>query len=412
MLTTGYWRAGAEQHDRLARQPRTSTSTASSTSSPSTRCADARPEVTAALRHRRHHPVDIKVRLDCLLVHRSRCAGDQRQGDRRRACRRRSAPAPCGSACSRPRSSAWSSTAGAARRPRWSPSAPASAAAPSCTTSRPRTTSSSPPSSTSASSAARSCARRRATCRAASGAPAPCWRCSPTTSPARCSPPPSSCGSPRAPTRRCTLAVVPLEQRVGREAHRIAVDAARRRRVASRGVRELVQATLDLVRGLGLANTITDDTARRGRILDGLGAHPRRRAEGMPMTDRAATRCSPTSPPRATRSRRWCAARRGRAGVRRPRRPAGTSRTQVAHLAWTDEVAVAAATDKEAWDARRARGDRRPRRASSTPRRSTAAKAVARPSCSTAGARRAPAWQRGAARATRPGRRCRGSARR
>jgi hypothetical protein len=34
------------------------------------------------------------------------------------------------------------------------------------------------------------------------------------------------------------------------------------------GMRELVQATLDLVRGLGLANTITDDTERRGRILD------------------------------------------------------------------------------------------------------------------------------------------------
>jgi hypothetical protein len=33
-------------------------------------------------------------------------------------------------------------------------------------------------------------------------------------------------------------------------------------------VRELVQATLDLVRGLGLANTITDDTARRRRILN------------------------------------------------------------------------------------------------------------------------------------------------
>jgi hypothetical protein len=32
-------------------------------------------------------------------------------------------------------------------------------------------------------------------------------------------------------------------------------------------VRELVQASLDLVRGLGLANTISDDTARRRRIL-------------------------------------------------------------------------------------------------------------------------------------------------
>ena len=62
-------------------------------------------------------------------------------------------------------------------------------------------------------------------------------------------------------------AVAPLEQRVGREAHRrtvelLGVDESRP------GVRELVQATLDLVRGLGLANTITDDPARRGRILD------------------------------------------------------------------------------------------------------------------------------------------------
>ena len=34
------------------------------------------------------------------------------------------------------------------------------------------------------------------------------------------------------------------------------------------GVRQLVQATLDLVRGLGLAATISDDTRRRNRILD------------------------------------------------------------------------------------------------------------------------------------------------
>lgn len=34
------------------------------------------------------------------------------------------------------------------------------------------------------------------------------------------------------------------------------------------GVRELVQATLDLVRGLGLAATISDDSRRRNRILD------------------------------------------------------------------------------------------------------------------------------------------------
>jgi AcrR family transcriptional regulator len=62
-------------------------------------------------------------------------------------------------------------------------------------------------------------------------------------------------------------AVVPLEQRVGREAHRIALDALGVDEREPR-VRELVQATLDLVRGLGLANTISDDTARRRRILN------------------------------------------------------------------------------------------------------------------------------------------------
>ena len=61
-------------------------------------------------------------------------------------------------------------------------------------------------------------------------------------------------------------AVVPLEQRVGREAHRIAVEALGVDESRPR-VRELVQGTLDLVRGLGLANTITDDTARRHRIM-------------------------------------------------------------------------------------------------------------------------------------------------
>jgi len=60
--------------------------------------------------------------------------------------------------------------------------------------------------------------------------------------------------------------LVPLEARVGREAHRVAVgllgvDETRP------GVRELVQATLDLGRGLGLANLLTDDTRRREQIV-------------------------------------------------------------------------------------------------------------------------------------------------
>jgi AcrR family transcriptional regulator len=61
-------------------------------------------------------------------------------------------------------------------------------------------------------------------------------------------------------------AVLPLEQRVGREAHQIAV-AALGVDESRAGMRELVQATLDLVRGLGLANTISDDSARRRHVL-------------------------------------------------------------------------------------------------------------------------------------------------
>lgn len=64
------------------------------------------------------------------------------------------------------------------------------------------------------------------------------------------------------------LAVVgPFEQRLGRETHKLAVDLLGADEDQP-GARELVQATLDLVRGLGLAATLADDTARRDRILD------------------------------------------------------------------------------------------------------------------------------------------------
>lgn len=62
-------------------------------------------------------------------------------------------------------------------------------------------------------------------------------------------------------------AVAPLEQKVGREVHRLTVELLDVDE-SQPGARELVQATLDLVRGLGLATTITDDARRRGRILD------------------------------------------------------------------------------------------------------------------------------------------------
>jgi AcrR family transcriptional regulator len=61
--------------------------------------------------------------------------------------------------------------------------------------------------------------------------------------------------------------VASLEQKVGRETHRLTVELLGADE-SQPGVRELVQATLDLVRGLGLAATISDDTRRRTRILD------------------------------------------------------------------------------------------------------------------------------------------------
>ncbi|WIX78016.1 TetR/AcrR family transcriptional regulator [Amycolatopsis carbonis] len=60
--------------------------------------------------------------------------------------------------------------------------------------------------------------------------------------------------------------LVPLEARVGREAHRVTVELLGVDE-AKPGVRELVQATLDLARGLGLANLLTDDTRRRRQIV-------------------------------------------------------------------------------------------------------------------------------------------------
>ncbi len=60
--------------------------------------------------------------------------------------------------------------------------------------------------------------------------------------------------------------VLPLEAHVGRETHRVTIEVLRADE-SRPGVRESVQATLDLVRGLGLADLLTDDAARRGRLL-------------------------------------------------------------------------------------------------------------------------------------------------
>ena len=62
-------------------------------------------------------------------------------------------------------------------------------------------------------------------------------------------------------------AVAPLERRLGRETHAHAVQLLDVDE--TRGCnRALVQATLDLLRGLGLAASLSDDTARRASILD------------------------------------------------------------------------------------------------------------------------------------------------
>ncbi|MFD7441738.1 TetR/AcrR family transcriptional regulator [Streptomyces sp. NPDC059909] len=60
--------------------------------------------------------------------------------------------------------------------------------------------------------------------------------------------------------------VTELEARVGRETHRIAVELLGADESVP-GVRETVQGLLDMARGLGLANLLTDDVARRRRVV-------------------------------------------------------------------------------------------------------------------------------------------------
>jgi AcrR family transcriptional regulator len=61
-------------------------------------------------------------------------------------------------------------------------------------------------------------------------------------------------------------ALVPLEARVGREMHRLTVELLEANE-REPDVREAIQATLDLLRGLGVANLLSDDTTRRTALL-------------------------------------------------------------------------------------------------------------------------------------------------
>ena len=69
-------------------------------------------------------------------------------------------------------------------------------------------------------------------------------------------------------------ALVPVEARFGREVHRLTVELLGAHE-SRPGVREAVQTTLDLMRGLGVASLLTDDSARRTRLLADWTAHLR-----------------------------------------------------------------------------------------------------------------------------------------
>ncbi|MEU8957387.1 TetR/AcrR family transcriptional regulator [Streptomyces sp. NPDC048518] len=60
--------------------------------------------------------------------------------------------------------------------------------------------------------------------------------------------------------------VTELESRVGRETHRIAVELLNADE-SRPGTRETIQGLLDMARGLGLANLLTDDGGRRERVV-------------------------------------------------------------------------------------------------------------------------------------------------
>lgn len=61
--------------------------------------------------------------------------------------------------------------------------------------------------------------------------------------------------------------IIPLEAKIAREAHHVALELLRADE-ATPGIRETVQGVLDLARGLGLADVLTDDSRRRKRIVE------------------------------------------------------------------------------------------------------------------------------------------------
>ena len=82
----------------------------------------------------------------------------------------------------------------------------------------------------------------------------------------------STCGWRRRPTSGCASGCCGWRPQVGRETHRLALDLLGVDESVP-GVREAVQATLDMARGLGLANLLSDDGRRRARVLRPVGGH-------------------------------------------------------------------------------------------------------------------------------------------
>ena len=124
------------------------------------------------------------------------------------------------------------------------------------------------------------------------------------------------------------------------------------------------------------------------------------------------TACWPTSRPRATGSG-LVVAGLDEAGWRTPTPAEGWDvATQVAHLAWTDEVAVLGGHRQGGLGRARAAGARRPRRLRRRPRPPRSRGCTPPGAAGPLAARPAAALRRGAPRPTRTGSGCRGSARR
>ena len=67
-------------------------------------------------------------------------------------------------------------------------------------------------------------------------------------------------------------ALVPLEATIGRELYRLTVDLLEVDDSRAE-VRDAIQATLELLRGLGVANLLSDDTTRRRTVLASWSNH-------------------------------------------------------------------------------------------------------------------------------------------